>query len=94
MTQKRPEISRTGGLVRTDDILHAWCEAKETKEIVCSTIPVQYRCYTYLRGGGEYEREKRRLSTALNCLYSSLYYMTYLCAVSAARTWLAHRGSI
>ena len=42
MTRKRPEISRTGGLVCTDDVLHAWCEAKETKEIVCSTIPVLY----------------------------------------------------
>ena len=41
----------------------------------------QYRCYTYLRGGGKYEREKRRLPTALNCLYSSLYYMTFPCAV-------------
>ena len=41
----------------------------------------QYRCYNYLRGGGKYEREKRRLPTALNCFYSSVYYMTYLCAV-------------
>ena len=80
MTRKRPEISRTGGLVCTDDVLHAFCEAKGTKEIVCSTIPAQYRSVLHLptRGGGEYERETRRLPTALNCLYSGLYYMTYL----------------
>ena len=31
--------------------------------------------------GGKYERGKRRLPTALNCVYSSLYYMPYRCAV-------------
>ena len=60
-----------------DDVLHAWCEAKETKEIVCSTVPVLY----LPARGRKYEREKKRLSKAFNCLYSSLYYMTYLCAV-------------
>ena len=50
----------------SDDV-HSWCEAKE-KEVVCITIPV---LYLHTRGG-EYDREKRRLPTALNCLCSSL----------------------
>ena len=53
--------------------------AKQRKQ--SRSFVAQYRCYSYLRGRGKYGREKRRLPTTLNCLYWSLYYMTYLCAV-------------
>ena len=82
MTRKRPEISRTGGLVCTDDVLHAWCEAKETKEIVCSTIPAQYRSVLYLptRGGGIREGDETTAYGAqLLVLGSILYDLSMSC---------------